>query len=129
MLSENLDPSIVFDPRDEEGSRIGDLLKPTQIIVAFVEGVDAVRHDDNILLGSSNIGHLSVAHQPETRDIAREIKFRVEFDRLLVFPVVRQVILGQTQVDGRAVDDAKRIMKFEPVSRRTGDGSVKDFLE
>ena len=61
MLSENLDPSIVFDPRDEEGSRIGDLLKPVQIIVALIEGIDAVRHDDDILLRSPNVGHFAVA--------------------------------------------------------------------
>ena len=104
VLSEDLDPSIIFDPRDEEGSLVFDLLKPVQIIVALVEGVDAVRHDDNILLRRPNIGHFAIAQGDKTWDVAGVIEFRVELDCAFVLPVVRPVVLSQTQIDGRAVD-------------------------
>ena len=129
VLSENLDLSIVFDPRDEEGFRLGDLLKPVQIIVAFVEGVDAVRHDDNILLRRPDIGHFAVAQGHKARNVAGEIKFGVELDRALVLPVVRPVVLSQTQVNGRAVDRMERVVKFESVPRSSSDGAFKDFLK
>ena len=129
MLSENFDPSIVFDPRDEESSRLGNLLKPVQIIVALVEGVDAARHNDNILLRRPNIGHFAVAQSHKARDVAGEIKFRVEFNRALVFPIMRPVVLSQAQINGRAVDCVKRIVKFETVSRSTCQSPVEDFLE
>ena len=45
VLSEDFDLSVVFDPGHEKSILIADLLKPPQIIVTLVEGVDAVRHD------------------------------------------------------------------------------------
>ena len=129
MLSENLDPSIVFDPRDEEGSLVFDLLKPVQIIVALVEGVDAVRHDDNILLRRPNIGHFAVAQGDKAWNVSGEIEFRVKLDCAFVLPVVRPVVLRQAQIDGRAVDRVERIVKFESVPRCTSDGAFKDLLE
>ena len=63
MLSGNLETCVVFDSRDEESSGLVDLPKPVQIVVAFVEGVDAVRNDFDVLLCGLDIGHLPVGHQ------------------------------------------------------------------
>ena len=130
MLSGYLETGVVFDSRDEESSGLVDLPEPVQIVVAFVEGVDAVRHNDDILLRRPNIGHFSVAQSHKARDVAGEIKFRVEFDRALVLPTMRPVVLSQAQIAGRAVDRAERIVKFEsvgfdwpPTRRRSRAGS------
>ena len=55
--------------------------------------MDAVRDDENILLRSTDIGHLSVAHQHETRNVPGKVEFRVEFVRPLGFPAVCSIVL------------------------------------
>ena len=53
----------------------------------------------------------------------------MEFDCAFVFPIVRPVVLRQTQVDRCAVDCVKRIVKLETMSRRACQSPVEDFLE
>ena len=83
----------------------------------------------NDYLRSTNIGHFAIAQSHKTRDVAGEIEFRVEFDRALVLPIMRPVVLSQTQINGRAVDCMERIVKFESVPRSASDGAFKDFLK
>ena len=61
MLSEKLNFRIVFEARHEIRSSVRNVLKPVQIIVSLVEGVNAVRDDDYVRSGCSNIRHFTVA--------------------------------------------------------------------
>ena len=49
---------------------LGNRLKPVQIIVAFIKGVDAVRQNGDVFFCGSDIGHFAVAHQQKTGEIA-----------------------------------------------------------
>ena len=77
----------------------------------------------------SNIGHFAIAHHHKTRNVSGEVEFGMEFDCAFVFPIVRPVVLRQTEINRCAVDRVKRIMKFESMSRRTCKGPVENFLE
>ena len=48
-------------------------------------------------------------------NVSGEVEFGMEFDCAFVFPIMRPVVLRQTEIDRCAVDRVKRIMKFESV--------------
>ena len=70
VLSEEFDFCIVFEARNEIRSAVRNVLKPIQIIVSLIEGVDAVRNDDYVLSCRSNIRHFPVAQHHKTGEIS-----------------------------------------------------------
>ena len=128
VLSDNLDLSVVFDPRDKESPLIGNEFEPGKIIVAFIEGIDAVRNNGDILFRGSNVRHFTVAHHHKTGKISIQIQFGMQFDCALVLSVVSPIILIQAEVDRSAVNGMKRIMEAEFMSRRTFRNEISEII-
>lgn len=129
VLSENLDLSVVFDPCDKESSLIRNAFELGKIIVALIEGIDAVWNNGDILFRSSNVQHFAVTHYYKTGKIAIQVQFGMQFDCAFVLSVVRPIILIQTEVDRNAVDGMKWIMEVRNLCRRTFRDSGKNLLE
>lgn len=70
VLSDELNFCVVFDSGNEKSAAVGDVLKPVQIMVSLIKGVDAVRNHDDVLPCRSNIRHFPIAQHDKAGQIA-----------------------------------------------------------
>ena len=70
VLSDDLEPCVLLEPCDEEGSFAVNLLEPCVVAVSLVVRVDAVRFNPEPLARGADVGHLPVAHHHVARQVA-----------------------------------------------------------